>query len=126
MVYLVKENDCNMYYAHNMHFPTVSCPLKFPIYLVLSFLLALTVCWEEARLYFVTCAWLSCCTDICVIMLQDIIWHACRENCTAKMVQRTAFSSPYYGMFSSVNLSVYMLPLVILWECVFFVCHNHI
>ncbi|CAN4114613.1 unnamed protein product [Withania somnifera] len=27
----------------------------------------------------------------------DIIWHACRENCTAKMVQRTAFSSPYSG-----------------------------
>ncbi|CAN4127006.1 unnamed protein product [Withania somnifera] len=27
----------------------------------------------------------------------DIIWHACRENCTAKMVQRTAFFSPYYG-----------------------------
>lgn len=29
--------------------------------------------------------------------VEDIIWHACRENCTAKMVQRTAFSSPYYG-----------------------------
>ncbi|XP_075099927.1 protein ANTI-SILENCING 1 isoform X4 [Nicotiana tabacum] len=27
----------------------------------------------------------------------DIIWHACRENCTTKMVQRTAFSSPYSG-----------------------------
>lgn len=29
--------------------------------------------------------------------VEDIIWHACRENCTAKMVQRTAFSSPYSG-----------------------------
>lgn len=29
--------------------------------------------------------------------VEDIIWHACRENCTAKMVQRTAFSSPYFG-----------------------------
>ncbi|CAN4127004.1 unnamed protein product [Withania somnifera] len=29
--------------------------------------------------------------------VEDIIWHACRENCTAKMVQRTAFFSPYYG-----------------------------
>ncbi|KAF3636781.1 hypothetical protein FXO37_25289 [Capsicum annuum] len=29
--------------------------------------------------------------------VEDIIWHACRENSTAKMVQRTAFSSPYSG-----------------------------
>ncbi|XP_075095556.1 protein ANTI-SILENCING 1 isoform X2 [Nicotiana tabacum] len=29
--------------------------------------------------------------------VEDIIWHACRENCTTKMVQRTAFSSPYSG-----------------------------
>ncbi|KAJ8543754.1 hypothetical protein K7X08_025372 [Anisodus acutangulus] len=29
--------------------------------------------------------------------VEDIIWHACRENSTARMVQRTAFSSPYCG-----------------------------
>lgn len=29
--------------------------------------------------------------------VEDIIWHVCRENCTAKMVQRTAFSSPHSG-----------------------------
>ncbi|PHT35355.1 hypothetical protein CQW23_27155 [Capsicum baccatum] len=29
--------------------------------------------------------------------VEDIIWHACRENGTAKMVQRTAFSSPDSG-----------------------------
>ncbi|KAJ7958604.1 Bromo-adjacent-like (BAH) domain protein [Quillaja saponaria] len=29
--------------------------------------------------------------------VEDIVWHGFKENCTAKMVQRTAFSSPYYG-----------------------------
>lgn len=30
-------------------------------------------------------------------MKQDIVWHAFKENCTAKMIQRTAFSSPHSG-----------------------------
>ncbi|KAJ9183463.1 hypothetical protein P3X46_007311 [Hevea brasiliensis] len=29
--------------------------------------------------------------------VEDIVWHAFKENCTAKMIQRTAFSSPHSG-----------------------------
>ncbi|KAJ1396382.1 RNA-binding domain superfamily [Sesbania bispinosa] len=29
--------------------------------------------------------------------VQDIIWHGFKENCTAKMVQKTAYSSPHSG-----------------------------
>ncbi|CAI9093474.1 OLC1v1028979C2 [Oldenlandia corymbosa var. corymbosa] len=29
--------------------------------------------------------------------VEDILWSAFKEKCTAKMVQRTAFSSPHYG-----------------------------
>ncbi|GAB2284864.1 hypothetical protein Dimus_019316 [Dionaea muscipula] len=29
--------------------------------------------------------------------VEDIIWHGCHESCSAKMMQRTAFSSPHCG-----------------------------
>ncbi|XP_061339354.1 protein ANTI-SILENCING 1 [Gastrolobium bilobum] len=29
--------------------------------------------------------------------VQDIVWHGLKESCTAKLIQKTAFSSPYSG-----------------------------
>ena len=31
-------------------------------------------------------------------MFQDIVWHGFKESCTARMIQRTAISSPHSGM----------------------------
>lgn len=38
--------------------------------------------------------------SLMIIMLcfQDIIWHAFKENCTARMVQHTAISNQHNGM----------------------------
>ncbi|KAK9274402.1 hypothetical protein L1049_019216 [Liquidambar formosana] len=29
--------------------------------------------------------------------VEDIVWHGFKESCTAKMIQRTVFTSPHYG-----------------------------
>lgn len=35
--------------------------------------------------------------DMVVHYLQDIVWHGLKLYCTAKMIQRTAISSPHSG-----------------------------
>ncbi|KAL6556613.1 hypothetical protein OROGR_005901 [Orobanche gracilis] len=35
--------------------------------------------------------------DVCFEFVLDIVWHALKEECTAKMVQHTAISNPYSG-----------------------------
>lgn len=56
--------------------------------------------------------------------IQDIVWHAFNESCTAKMIQKTANSMPHIGLFCTISdeMAVWCWIFVIVWAPWEFCC----